>query len=104
LDRIDSGDSEHADPRRRCRKAEPAAGHPSNLASHTVLPPAMAQGEIDRYISWPGQASSYMVGRTEILELREQARSVLGSRFDIRAFHDRVLEDGWVPLGFLRRD
>ena len=43
-----------------------------------------------------------MVGRTEILGLREQARSVLGSRFDIRAFHDCVLEDGSVPLGFLR--
>ena len=43
-----------------------------------------------------------MVGRTEILGLREQARSVLGSRFDIRTFHDCVLEDGSVPLGFLR--
>ena len=73
------------------------------LQSHTVVPPSVAQGEIDRYISWPGQAPSYMIGRTEIMRLREQARSALGTRFDIRAFHDRVLEDGPVPLGFLRQ-
>lgn len=72
------------------------------LLSHTVLPRSIAEGEIDRYISWPGQAPSYMIGRTEILRLREQARSALGARFDIRAFHDRVLENGSVPLTFLR--
>lgn len=74
----------------------------SYLTSHTLLPPAKAEGEIDRYISWPGQAPSYMIGRTEILRLREKARSALGPRFDIRAFHDQVLEDGAVPLGFLQ--
>ena len=63
----------------------------------------MAEGEIDRYNSWPGQAPSYMIGRLEILRLREQARSALGERFDIRAFHDAVLEDGTVPLGLLRQ-
>lgn len=62
----------------------------------------MAEGEIDRYISWPGQAPSYMIGRNEILRLREQAREALGARFDIRTFHDRVLENGTVPLGLLR--
>ena len=73
------------------------------LMSHTVLPPSVAEGEIDRYISWPGQAPSYMIGRTEIMRLREQARTALGARFDIREFHDRVLEDGPVPLAFLRQ-
>ena len=73
------------------------------LVSHTVIPPRVAQGEIDRYISWPGQAPSYMIGRTEIMRLREQARSAMGARFDIREFHDRVLEDGPLPLGFLRQ-
>jgi len=73
------------------------------LMGHTVLPPSVAEGEIDRYISWPGQAPSYMIGRTEIMRLREQARTALGARFDIREFHDRVLEDGPVPLAFLRQ-
>jgi len=72
------------------------------LLSHTVIAPSVAQGEIDRYISWPGQAPSYMIGRTEIMRLREMARAELGGRFDIRAFHDRVLEDGTIPLSLLR--
>jgi uncharacterized protein (DUF885 family) len=69
---------------------------------HALLPEPMLQGEIDRYISWPGQAPSYMIGRNEILRLREQARQALGEQFDIRRFHDRVLEDGTVPLAALR--
>jgi uncharacterized protein (DUF885 family) len=72
------------------------------LTIHTVLPQHIAEGEIDRYISWPGQASSYMIGRTEIMRLREEARAKLGDRFDIKAFHDRVLEDGAIPLAMLR--
>ena len=72
------------------------------LTSHTVLPKHIAEGEIDRYISWPGQAPSYMMGRSEIMRLREEARAKLGDRFDIKAFHDRVLEDGSVPLAMLR--
>jgi uncharacterized protein (DUF885 family) len=73
------------------------------MLGHTTVERRMAEGEIDRYISWPGQAPSYMIGRLEILRLREQARSALGERFDIRAFHDAVLEDGTVPLGLLRQ-
>ena len=72
------------------------------LLRHTVLPKHIAEGEIDRYISWPGQAPSYMIGRTEILRLREEARAKLGDKFDIREFHDRVLEDGTIPLEMLR--
>jgi uncharacterized protein (DUF885 family) len=72
------------------------------LTSHTTVAPVIAEGEIDRYISWPGQASSYMIGRTEIMRLREEARAAMGERFDIRTFHDRVLEDGMVPLALLR--
>jgi uncharacterized protein (DUF885 family) len=72
------------------------------LTSHTLLAPGVVRGEIDRYISWPGQAPSYMIGRSEILRLRERAKTALGSRFDIRVFHDRVLEYGTVPLSLLR--
>lgn len=72
------------------------------LLGHTVIAPSVAQGEIDRYISWPGQAPSYMIGRTEIMRLREAARAELGDRFDIRAFHDQVLESGTIPLSLLR--
>ena len=72
------------------------------LREHTLMPPGQVQGEVDRYISWPGQAPSYMIGRSEIMRLREYARTALGSKFDIRAFHDQVLEYGTVPLALLR--
>ena len=65
--------------------------------------PAAAFGsEADRYIAWPGQAPSYTLGMLEIMELRRKAQHALGPRFDIKTFHDRVLEDGAVPLPYLR--
>jgi uncharacterized protein (DUF885 family) len=72
------------------------------LRGHTLLPPGQIQGEVDRYISWPGQAPSYMIGRSEILRLREYARGALGGKFDIRQVHDQVLEYGTIPLALLR--
>ena len=71
------------------------------LASHTTALQDEAVSEIDRYIIWPGQATSYMLGMLEIRRLRTEAESALGPRFDIRAFHDRVLEDGAVPIPML---
>jgi uncharacterized protein (DUF885 family) len=72
------------------------------LAAHTTMSRSVLEGEIDRYISWPGQAPSYMIGRTEIMNLRAMARERLGPRFDIRQFHDRVLENGTATLPMLR--
>lgn len=64
--------------------------------------PAMAaEREIDRYCVYPGQACSFMVGATEIRAARERARQRLGSRFDVRAFHDLVLRSGPVPIEVL---
>ena len=58
--------------------------------------------EIDRYIAWPAQATAYEVGNLEIQRLRAEAEQALGSKFDLRGFHDEVLRDGGVPLPMLR--
>lgn len=63
---------------------------------------AMA-GEVDRYTSWPGQALAYMTGQLKIVELRERARAALGERFDLRRFHNAVLDQGALPLPVLER-
>jgi uncharacterized protein (DUF885 family) len=73
------------------------------LMDNTVVPAVGATSEVDRYIVTPGQATAYMVGRLEIERLRKQAEARLGPSFDVRAFHDRVLENGSVPLAFLRQ-
>jgi len=57
--------------------------------------------EVDRYIIWPGQALSYMVGMKEIQKLQAQASQVLGSSFDLKSFHDQVLAQGAVPMTIL---
>ena len=72
------------------------------LLANTALSPEQAAQEVDRYIAWPGQATSYMVGYLEIESLRKKAESVQGEAFDLRTFHDHVLENGNVPLPVLR--
>jgi uncharacterized protein (DUF885 family) len=72
------------------------------MLAHTAENRQAVENEVDRYIGWPGQATAYMLGNLEIRRLREMAEGALGSRFDIRVFHDKVLEDGSVPLPFLK--
>ena len=73
------------------------------MIDHTGQERASVVTEIERYMVWPGQATAYKVGMIRILELREQAKTALGDRFDIRAFHRTVLENGDVPLFLLEQ-
>jgi uncharacterized protein (DUF885 family) len=73
------------------------------MLAHTAIPAQGIAAEVDRYIINPGQATAYMLGRVEIERLRKLAEIRLGSAFDISAFHDRVLQNGNVPLPLLRR-
>jgi uncharacterized protein (DUF885 family) len=57
--------------------------------------------EVERYCVWPGQATSYMVGKTDIVRLREAAKTALGAKFELKAFHDKVLLEGPMPLDVL---
>jgi uncharacterized protein (DUF885 family) len=71
------------------------------LRENTALSEHEVTTEVDRYISWPGQALSYYLGQMAIMEARAKAEKALGSTFDIRAFHDTVLQLGSVPLPVL---
>ena len=71
------------------------------LASHTALSRHEVETEVDRYISWPGQALSYKLGELTIRRLRREAESALGPKFDPREFHDAILALGSVPLPVL---
>jgi uncharacterized protein (DUF885 family) len=71
------------------------------MLAHTSESEGVVASEVDRYIILPGQATAYMLGMLEIKKARAEAEQRLGAKFDIKAFHDRVLEDGAVPVTFL---
>jgi uncharacterized protein (DUF885 family) len=73
------------------------------LHDNTALPDREIETEVDRYIAWPGQALSYYLGEMTIREARAKAEKALGPKFNIRAFHDTVLQLGSVPLPVLEK-
>jgi uncharacterized protein (DUF885 family) len=73
------------------------------LITHAQVDTGFAEAEVDRYLVWPGQALSYKVGEQEILALRERAKAELGARFDIRKFHNAVIDHASLPLPVLEQ-
>ncbi|HYF22102.1 MAG TPA: DUF885 domain-containing protein, partial [Caulobacteraceae bacterium] len=73
------------------------------MVDNAAEPEGSAEREIERYAVMPGQACSYKIGQTEIARLRAEAEAKLGTRFDIRAFHDVILNNGAMPLTVLER-
>jgi uncharacterized protein (DUF885 family) len=70
---------------------------------HSGLDETNIQSEVDRYVAWPAQALGYKMGQLKILELRDRAQRALGAKFDIKAFHDVVLDSGALPLDVLEK-
>ena len=70
---------------------------------HSAIDEPTIQSETDRYIAWPGQALGYKMGQLKLLELRKRAQDALGPKFNLKAFHDEVLDSGALPMDILEK-
>ena len=75
--------------------------HSKHWTRQQAIDYGIEASEVERYVVFPGQACSYMMGELKILELREKARKALGNKFSLREFHNTVLRTGTVPLDVL---
>jgi uncharacterized protein (DUF885 family) len=78
--------------------------HAKRWTREQAIDYGLSAQEVERYIAWPGQACSYMIGQLRIVELREKARAAMGPKFSIKEFHNLVLRTGDVPLDVLGRE
>ena len=74
------------------------------MLEHSSMTRDQAAAEVERYVAYPGQALSYKLGELKIRELRQRAVQELGSKFDIKAFHDQILLGGSMPLTILEQN
>ena len=77
--------------------------HAKHWTRQQAIDYGIEASEVERYVVFPGQACSYMIGQLKIVELREKARKALGDKFSLREYHDVVLDTGTVPLEILER-
>ena len=73
------------------------------MIENTGMDEGFLNGEVGRYVAWPGQATGYMIGMLKMLELRQRAMDQLGDQFDLKEFHRVVLSNGSMPLEVLEQ-